>query len=222
MRIRLSIDSEMRTVIVKIIGVILAFLPTPKHPGAAGPGLHLRWRWGWIKGLAYKLVLSIRAELLGSDFRAGKRLSIQGSLRVKGAGAVALGDDIIIDCRTDLYTHSKTATVTVGNRTFLNGTRFGVAESVNIGDDCIIADARIMDTDFHAIGKDRNSKEAEVLTAPVVIESNVWIAAAAAVLKGVTIGANSVIGFGGVVTGDVPADKIYAGNPAREVGNVPD
>ena len=50
---------------------------------------------------------------------------------------------------------------------------------------------------------------------PIVIEDNVWLGAGSTVMKGVTIGRNSVIGAGSVVTKDIPADVIAAGNPCR-------
>ena len=50
---------------------------------------------------------------------------------------------------------------------------------------------------------------------PVVIESNVWIGGGAIILPGVTIGDNAIIGFGAVVTRDVPKERTTVGNPAR-------
>ncbi len=50
---------------------------------------------------------------------------------------------------------------------------------------------------------------------PIVIEDNVWIGGGAIVLPGVTIGRNSVVGAGAVVTRDVPPDTLVTGNPAR-------
>lgn len=50
---------------------------------------------------------------------------------------------------------------------------------------------------------------------PIVIEDNVWIGGGAIVLPGVTIGHNSVVGAGAVVTRDVPPDSLVTGNPAR-------
>lgn len=52
-------------------------------------------------------------------------------------------------------------------------------------------------------------------TAPVTIEDNVWIGANVTVCPGVTVGKNSVIGAGSVVTRDIPADTVAAGNPCR-------
>ena len=52
---------------------------------------------------------------------------------------------------------------------------------------------------------------------PVRIEDNVWIGGGAILLPGVTVGDNSVIGAGAVVTRDVPANTVVAGNPARVI-----
>jgi len=54
----------------------------------------------------------------------------------------------------------------------------------------------------------------------VVIEDNVWIAGMATVLKGVRVGRDSVVGFGTIVSSDVPAGVVVAGNPARLVRNL--
>ena len=53
-----------------------------------------------------------------------------------------------------------------------------------------------------------------------MIGRNVWVAGAAAVLKGVAIGDDSVVGYGAVVSSDVPAGVVVAGNPARVVRNL--
>lgn len=54
-------------------------------------------------------------------------------------------------------------------------------------------------------------------SSPVLIQKNVWIGANATILKGVTIGENSIVGIGSVVTKDVPPNCIVAGNPAKIV-----
>jgi len=55
---------------------------------------------------------------------------------------------------------------------------------------------------------------------PVVIEDNVWIGGAAILLPGVTIRRNAVVGAGAVVTHDVPANTVVAGNPARVIREI--
>ena len=74
--------------------------------------------------------------------------------------------------------------------------------------------AYITDSDWHGI-YDRT----EVVGSPkeVMLEKNVWIGDSAIVCKGVTIGENSIIGAGSVVTKDVPKNSVYAGNPAKLV-----
>jgi acetyltransferase-like isoleucine patch superfamily enzyme len=53
-----------------------------------------------------------------------------------------------------------------------------------------------------------------------VIERNVWIAAGATVIGGVTVGENSVVAAGSVVTKDVPANTLVGGNPARVIRSI--
>jgi NDP-sugar pyrophosphorylase family protein len=78
----------------------------------------------------------------------------------------------------------------------------------------IASGAYITDSDWHGI-YDRIERNA--VPAPIRIGNNVWIGDHALVLKGVTIGDNSIVGAGAVVTRDVPANVVVAGNPARIV-----
>lgn len=95
------------------------------------------------------------------------------------------------------------------------GVRISASDSIEIGDDCMIASgAYITDSDWHGI-YDRIARNPE--TTPVRIGNNVWIGDGAIVLKGVTIGDNSIVGAGSVVARDVPANVVVAGNPARIV-----
>ena len=199
------------------------FLPSPQHPSYSHIGWHLRWRLGFLRAqLLCRPCWALKASLgLGPRVTWGQRVSFLSSVRVAGSGQISIGDDTIFASNPDLYTHSSTAHLKIGKNTFLNGTRFGCSTSINIGADCILADARIMDTDFHSIEKNRFSRKAIVKTAAVVIEENVWIAAGSAILKGVRIEKDSVIAFGSVVNNSVSGGKIYAGNPAKEIGNVP-
>ena len=76
----------------------------------------------------------------------------------------------------------------------------------------------IYDTDFHSLdAKLRNNKEhdrSNAQWAPVVIGDNVFIGAHSTILKGVTIGDNAIVGACSVVANDIPANEIWAGNPA--------
>lgn len=58
------------------------------------------------------------------------------------------------------------------------------------------------------------------MSAPIVVEDDVWVGAHSIILKGVTIGARSIIGAGSVVTKSIPADCVAAGNPCRVIKNL--
>lgn len=93
------------------------------------------------------------------------------------------------------------------------GVRIDSASGVRLGEGCMLASsAYLTDADWHDL-YDRTQPVGA--TAEVVLEDNVWIGDRATVCKGVRIGSNSVIGAGAVVTSDVPANVIAAGNPAR-------
>jgi hypothetical protein len=78
----------------------------------------------------------------------------------------------------------------------------------------LAAGVYITDADWHDI-YDRTLPIGQ--TSPVVLGENVWIGDSSIVCKGVTIGENSVVGAGSVVTGDIPANVIAAGSPARVI-----
>ena len=138
---------------------------------------------------------------------------MQGGLRLRGAGQVIFGDDVIIGAKTDIFTHDHEATVCIGHCSFINGARISAIRRIEIGNDAVVADARLMDTDFHALSRRRHQREAPVGVAPIYIKDNVWIAAGCAVLKGVTIGENTTIVAESVVVKDIPANVVAAGNP---------
>ena len=95
------------------------------------------------------------------------------------------------------------------------GTSIRSAECITIGDSTMIAsDVVITDSDWHGI-YDRTDYVAKPL--PVTIAKNVWIGERSIILKGSEIGENSIIGAGSVVSGKVPANVVYAGNPAKEI-----
>ena len=132
-----------------------------------------------------------------------------------------MGDHVFFDNATGrpnrLLTFGTTAVITIGDGSYLNGVEVICASHVEIGEKCIIAECLVMDTDFHATEIDRHGASAKVKTASVRIGRNVWIANKTIIIRGVTIGENSVVGAGAVVTRDVPPNCIVAGNPAKVV-----
>ncbi len=103
--------------------------------------------------------------------------------------------------------------VTIGNAVLLApGVRISACEHITIGDSCLIANGvYITDSDWHGL-YDRIERPAT--KTPVHIGRNVWLGDHSTVLKGVTIGDNSIVAARAVVTRDVPANVVVAGNPA--------
>lgn len=158
--------------------------------------------------------------LRGIRFTAGRNFRVQGRLHVRGPGRVIFGDNVLVGAYTTPWTHDPDAVIEVGDGTFLNGTRFGSAASIKIGARCILAEAHILDTDFHSVQINRHDPSAPIRIAPVMIAENVWVAAHAGILPGARIGRNSVVGFGAVCTGEYPANSVIAGNPARVIRQI--
>ena len=110
--------------------------------------------------------------------------------------------------------------IRVGARTFVN---FGlvaldVAE-ITIGDDVQIGPNVELLTPVHPLepGPRRNKLEA---AKPIRVGNNVWLGGGATVCPGVSIGENTVVGAGAVVTKDLPANVLAVGNPARAIREV--
>jgi maltose O-acetyltransferase len=88
---------------------------------------------------------------------------------------------------------------------------------IRIGPDSLLGSfVEIFDSDFHDLHPGRR-RGGQPKMAAVELEQNVFVGDGARILKGVTIGAHSVIGAGSVVTASIPAGVIAAGNPARVI-----
>lgn len=183
----------------------------------ADPGETLDFVLSRLNGSWYKL----KYQTILKKAVFGKGLKVRGRLVVRGPGRVFFGDDVRCWGRVTPYTHGPDAVIRVGDNVFLSGTRFGARQSITVGSDSMLGDCNIMDNDFHGLGANRREPGVHVETRPVTIGRNVWICGEGAVLKGVTIGENAVVGYGSVVTRDVAADTVVAGNPAQPVRRIP-
>jgi maltose O-acetyltransferase len=110
---------------------------------------------------------------------------------------------------------------TVGDNFFLNiNCKLMDSGKITIGNNVFVAPDVCIITEEHAL--DTRQRQAGLeYTHPVNIGDNVWICAGALILPGVTIGANSVIGAGSVVTKDIPPDSLAVGNPCKVIRALP-
>lgn len=114
------------------------------------------------------------------------------------------------------------ANLFIGNNVGMSSTRIWVHDRVSVGDNVKFG-ACVMVTDTDSPPVDymaRRSSNEGTKSKPVTIEDDVWIGAHSIILKGVTIGARSIIGAGSVVTKSIPADCIAAGNPCKIIKKI--
>lgn len=111
------------------------------------------------------------------------------------------------------------ASLKIGNNVGMSSTRMWIHDSVTIGNNVKVgACVLITDTDAHPLDfLARRTSNDGTKSAPIVIEDDVWVGAHSIILKGVTIGARSIIGAGSVVTRSIPADCVAAGNPCKVI-----
>ena len=140
-------------------------------------------------------------------------MAVLGRLKIQEGTRVVLGDRVRVRGRVTI---NGGGLVTVGADTLLNGCWIGGRTSVTIGAGCLISDCDITDSDFHNLEPSRRHEPpGERTQRPVHLGENVWVGAHAIVLKGSTIGRNSVVGAGAVVRGEVPSDVVVRRQPSQ-------
>jgi acetyltransferase-like isoleucine patch superfamily enzyme len=111
--------------------------------------------------------------------------------------------------------------ISVGRNVFVNqNCTFYDLGGLDIADDVMIGPNVSIITTGHPIAA--SLRRACVIARPIAIGQNVWIAAGATIIGGVTVGENSVVAAGSVVTRDVPPNTLVAGNPARVIRSTAD
>lgn len=109
----------------------------------------------------------------------------------------------------------------IGRNVFVNqNCTFYDLGGIDIADDVMIGPNVSIITSGHPI--EPSQRRNVVIAKPVVIERNVWIAAGATIIGGVTVGENSVVAAGSVVTKDVPPNTLVGGNPAKFIRSIAD
>ena len=114
-----------------------------------------------------------------------------------------------------LSTMTNKAEIVIGNNCGFSGTVIGAFINIRLGDNVRCgANTLITDADWH-LNDSRSGKPN-----PVFIQDNVWLGEGVKILKGVTIGKNTVIGIGSVVTKNIPANVVAGGNPCHVIKKI--
>lgn len=157
----------------------------------------------------------------------GKGVQLNVPVRGGGRGTIRVGaqskfgyplahrlgsGEIMLQART------LAAVIQIGHGNYVNNnTVLCALESIQIGNNCLIGDlVAIYDADFHDLNPGTRWQGLGQVK-PVNIGNNVWIGSRAMVLKGVTIGDNSVIAAMSVVTTQIPPNCLAAGSPAKVI-----
>jgi acetyltransferase-like isoleucine patch superfamily enzyme len=163
-------------------------------------------------------LINARWQLRGIE-QVGSRPRVWGKVNVTNHGMITIGSRLRMRSRivaVDLFTGPQ-GLLEIGDEVFINfGCSFAALQNIRIQSRCSIGPyVFIMDNNFHKVEPEQRNLLPESL--PVVIEENVWLGARVTVLPGVTIGRDSVIGAGSVVTENIAPRTVAAGIPARVI-----
>jgi acetyltransferase-like isoleucine patch superfamily enzyme len=146
---------------------------------------------------------------------------------------IVVGADSVI--RGELLTFAHGGKIEIGSWCYLGeSSRIWSGSLVQIGDRVLIAhnvnifdnlthpiDAKARHIQIQAIFTKGHPRQLDLDDRPIRIDDDAWIGAGAFVMRGVTIGARAIVAAGSVVTRDVAADTVVAGNPAMVVKSIP-
>ncbi|WP_163272524.1 acyltransferase [Dysgonomonas sp. 511] len=160
---------------------------------------------------------AVRVYGNNSSVEIGKNCVIeQSSLSIFGDNSkIILGDNIVIR-KGQFQVVGNNARIQISKETTIRECKIIAQEdssSVYIGDDCMLSSNILIRTsDAHSVINEANKRIN--LPKNVIIGSHVWISQSVTILKGCTIGDNSIVGYGSICTKDIPANCIAVGNPA--------
>lgn len=161
--------------------------------------------------------------------RIGDNYIINGRVFIRNGGEINIGNNFRANSGVNYnYLGSNLRLVTGTNGVLSIGNNVGISnsviyciDSVTIEDGVLIGgDCKIWDTDFHSLEPKLRGTPNEIQyakKAPIIIREKAFIGGSTIILKGVTIGKNSVVAAGSVVYGSIPDNEIWGGNPAKKI-----
>ena len=154
--------------------------------------------------------------------RVGIYPEIKGPILIENSGFMQICDRVIFGSRwhqpISISVVRPNAKLVIKDDVFLNyGVEIGVMQEIIIGARSLIGNECILyDTDWHSLdGFDR-----EIPTAATRIGCGVWLGARVIVMKGVTIGDNTVVAANSTVTQDLPSNVLAGGSPAKVIREI--
>lgn len=159
----------------------------------------------------------------GGKVSFGKKVILSFKFRFQGKGKLIIEEGANLWTHreaNEFFTYDKNAVIQIGAFSRLNGVNIHCKKSVTLGKHCLVGSCILIDTDFHALEFEHRNDPDFIKSNPVIIQDRCWLAGQSVILKGVTVGTESVIGFRAVVSQNIPSRSIAVGNPAHVVKSV--
>ncbi len=133
---------------------------------------------------------------------------------------IAVDDEVVVKEGARICACNEKASIKIGKRSTIGYHTFIFASSaITIGDDCLIAPfVYLVDSDHSIKAGERINKQANN-SEPIFIGNGVWLASNVTILKGVKIGDGAVVAANSLVNKDIGPNEIWAGTPAKKVGD---
>lgn len=173
-----------------------------------------------------------RVTILKENVSIGNSWEIDGRICVHNKGSILIGSNVRVnssskyniiggDTRTN-FIINENSFFKVGNNVGISNSTFVCRVGITIEDDVLIGGGcKIYDNDFHSLDIEirkmyfkNNQIDLECKAMEIRLCKGAWICGHSIILKGVTVGENSIVGAGSVVTKSIPSNEIWAGNPA--------
>jgi acetyltransferase-like isoleucine patch superfamily enzyme len=162
----------------------------------------------------------------------GSGFWVDGKIRLSIKGDIEIGHNVRFRSRysgnlvgmafpVTLQLFNGTGKISIGNHCGFSAAVISSMSEVTIGNHVILGgNVRIFDHDYHSMDpfqrRERKEDRKNVKTRPVIIEDDVFVGTSALILKGVHVGARTIIGAGSVVSiPEIPPDSLVLGNPAK-------
>lgn len=154
----------------------------------------------------------------------GRNTVIKCKLIILGSGKIHIGSNCLFesdpwgDDYVTLFTHRPDARIVIGNRVILRATRFGSHLEIFVGDDTVLENASIFDSDFHNIDATKRDENFNKGDRKVSIGQGSYVGCECLVSKGTILEQNVIMMPGSVIgTKKIQANGLLLGNPGRKV-----
>lgn len=148
--------------------------------------------------------------------------TVLGKIFLEWPNSVQIGSNCDIQNNTTFWIQSpfkESNKIIIGDNVFVGrNTEFNCCDNIQIGNNCLIASSSVFVDSSHTYNKDQLIAEQPPIFKKIILDEDVWVGTGCKILYGVHLGKGCIIGAGAVVNKSVPPYEIWAGVPARKIG----